>query len=264
MTKAILGTHDVVMVTLDTLRYDVAQQLFLEGRTPHFASKLPPTGWELRHSPGSFTYAAHAAIFAGFLPTPATPGPHPRRIAVGFPGSETITPETLTFTTPDIVSGFREAGYRTICIGGVGFFNKLSPLGSQFPNLFDESHWSPELGVTDPRSTEHQVNLAIERIQDHNRVFLFINVSALHQPNCHYLPGSTTDTLASHAAALEYVDGELGRLWAYLDEHRDYVALVMSDHGTAYGEDGFHGHRLAHPVVWNVPYAEFQHTRPRR
>lgn len=27
--------------------------------------------------------------------------------------------------------------------------------------------------------------------------------------------------------------------------------------GTAYGEDGFHGHRLNHPVVTNVPYAEF-------
>jgi hypothetical protein len=33
--------------------------------------------------------------------------------------------------------------------------------------------------------------------------------------------------------------------------------VICSDHGTAYGEDGFAGHRLAHPVVWTVPYAEF-------
>ena len=24
-----------------------------------------------------------------------------------------------------------------------------------------------------------------------------------------------------------------------------------------YGEDGYQGHRFAHPVVWEVPYAEF-------
>ena len=35
------------------------------------------------------------------------------------------------------------------------------------------------------------------------------------------------------------------------------LAIVCSDHGTAYGEDGYRGHRLAHPVVWTVPYAEF-------
>ena len=33
--------------------------------------------------------------------------------------------------------------------------------------------------------------------------------------------------------------------------------VICSDHGTAYGEDGYTGHRLAHPVVWEVPYAEF-------
>ena len=36
-----------------------------------------------------------------------------------------------------------------------------------------------------------------------------------------------------------------------------WLAVVCSDHGTAYGEDGYTGHRLAHPVVWEVPYAEF-------
>jgi hypothetical protein len=34
------------------------------------------------------------------------------------------------------------------------------------------------------------------------------------------------------------------------------LSILCSDHGTAYGEDGYHGHRIAHPVVWEVPYAE--------
>jgi hypothetical protein len=32
---------------------------------------------------------------------------------------------------------------------------------------------------------------------------------------------------------------------------------MCSDHGTAYGEDGHHGHRVGHDVVWTVPYAQF-------
>ncbi len=33
--------------------------------------------------------------------------------------------------------------------------------------------------------------------------------------------------------------------------------ILSSDHGTAYGEDGYEGHRLSHEVVWNVPFAAF-------
>src|SRR5262245_49630446 len=73
----LVGTHDVLFVTLDTLRYDVAANLHAAGRTPNLSAHLPH-GWEKRHTPGSFTFAAHAAFFAGFLPTPATPGKHPR------------------------------------------------------------------------------------------------------------------------------------------------------------------------------------------
>jgi arylsulfatase A-like enzyme len=128
------------------------------------------------------------------------------------------------------------------------------------PGLFDESHWSPELGVTDPRSTERQVDLALDRVAAvpaGRRVFLFVNVSAIHQPNRFYSPGATADTIESHAAALEYADGHLGRLFAGLRRRGPWACVVCSDHGTAYGEGGYHGHRLAHPVVWEVPYAEF-------
>ena len=142
----------------------------------------------------------------------------------------------------------------------MGFFNKKNPLGSVLPSLFDESHWSPELGVTDPRSTENQVALAasiMQRVPKTQRLFTFINVSALHQPNRSYLPGAEADTIASHAAALEYIDRSLPPLFAAARKRAKTLCIFCSDHGTAYGEDGFHGHRLAHPAVWNVPYAEW-------
>jgi hypothetical protein len=256
-----VGRVDLLLITLDTLRFDVAAKLHSAGRTPFLAS-IFPNGWEERHSPGNFTFAAHAAFFAGFLPTPAKPGSHVRRFAASFPGATTIGPETCVFDAPDLVTGLRQRGYQTICIGGVGFFNGLSPLGSVFPNLFDEAHWEPAFGVTSPDSTRRQVQRAIERIGATPRsqpLFLFLNVSAIHQPNFHHLAGASDDSLASHGAALEYTDRELPPLLDSLKlRGREGFGIVTSDHGTLYGEDGYMGHRIGHPLVWNVPYGEFE------
>lgn len=254
----IVGRHDIIFVTLDTLRYDVASACFREGRLPNF-QKLFPGGWEMRHSPGSFTYAAHHAFFAGFLPTSATPPWPDRLFAVEFPGSATTGPGTCVFDTPDIVSGLAGRGYRTICIGGVGFFNQLTSLSRVLPSLFEEAHWSRELGVTDPESTHKQFALAASRLAEtpaDQRAFLFVNVSALHQPNCFYLEGAKTDSLESHAAALCYVDSCLPVLLEAIQRRGGAFVIFCSDHGTLYGENGFVGHRVGHPDVWTVPYAE--------
>lgn len=262
--RTMLGTHDICFVTLDTLRYDVAKKALELGMTPNLSQVFENCGtakWELRHSPGSFTYAAHQAFFAGFLPTPASPGPHPRLFAAKFAGSETTTAETCVFDAPDIVTGLAMSGYHTICIGGVGFFNKRTPLGSTLPNLFKESYWDESLGVTDADSTANQVRLAVSclaKIPNATRTFLFINISALHQPNCMYLPGAKADSADSQLAALSYVDSCLPPLFEALQRRGPSLCILTSDHGTAYGEDGFNGHRLAHPVIWNVPYAEFE------
>jgi len=59
------------------------------------------------------------------------------------------------------------------------------------------------------------------------------------------------------AAALSYVDTWLGSLFDAIERRGPALVVLCSDHGTAYGEDGFVGHRLAHRVTWDVPYAEF-------
>jgi arylsulfatase A-like enzyme len=127
--------------------------------------------------------------------------------------------------------------------------------------MFAESHWDEAFGVTNPDSMTAQLDrvaTAVAAAPRQRPLLLFLNVSALHQPNRHHLPGATEDSRASHAAALEYVDRHLARLFALATGRgRDCFAIVCSDHGTAYGEDGHVGHRLAHEVVWTVPYAEF-------
>ena len=257
---ALIGSHDVLFVVLDALRYDVAVEALAAGRTPNLGRVLPGGAWEERHSPGTFTFAAHLAFFAGFLPTPARPGRHARLFAARFAGSETTGPRTAVFDAPDVVSGLAGRGYHTVCIGGVGFFNKLTPLGSVLPGMFAESHWDEATGVTGRRSTEMQVRLA-ERVLGEmpagRRAFLFLNVSALHQPNCLWTPGAEEDSKATQADALAHVDGWLPVLFDAIRRRGPALVVVCSDHGTAYGEGGFVGHRVAHPVVWTVPYAEF-------
>lgn len=253
----IAGKNSVVFLTLDTLRYDVAVKCFLDGFTPNIA-QLIPEGWEERHSPSTFTFGAHQSFFAGFLPTPARPGKHERLFAAAFEGSETTTANTYVFKSADIVSGFGELGYRTLCIGGVGFFNKKTPLGNVLPSMFEESSWQPEFGVTNPDSAKVQFSYAaqwLHQLNDGEKCFLFINVSAIHQPNYFYLPGSSTDSPETQAMALQYVDRQLPILLDALQMHDDTFCILCSDHGTAYGEDGYTGHRLSHPIVLTVPYA---------
>ena len=103
----------------------------------------------------------------GFLPTPASPGRHERLFALAFEGSTTTAATTCVLDAPDLPSGLLARGYHTACIGGVGFFNQKNALGRVFPALFDESHWAPELGVTDlPLLQDERANVRDDRRVD--------------------------------------------------------------------------------------------------
>ena len=263
----LLPGSDMLFMVLDTLRYDVAQMAFNAGDTPNFANLLPTDGWEKRHAPATFTYPSHHAMFSGFLPTPTTPGNHHRLIAMNFLGSETIGPNTAVFDHANFIEGLSAHGYKTVCIGGVGFFNMQNQLGSVFPSMFQHAHWSEETSVTNRSSTSKQFDIAIDYIDKADEELLtFINVSALHQPNWFYLPSNIednnkTDTIESHYAALQYIDEQLPALISACKHRiqrtqRALLMIICSDHGTLYGDDGYNGHRIAHENVLHVPYLE--------
>lgn len=255
----IVGSHDLVWIVLDSLRHDIACQEMAAGRTPNLA-KLFPAGWEKRHSPASFTYPAHQAFFAGFLPTPADPtADQERPFATYFEGSTTSGSGTCLFREANIISGLAGRGYHTLCIGGVGFFNKRTPLSRVLPAYFAESHWSRDTGVMARDSPAAQFGLAAQRLSEiatDQRVFLFLNISAIHRPTRHYIAGKKDDDRETHAAALRHVDASLPLLTNALARRGPAHLLAFSDHGTLYGEDGFTGHRVGHPDVYTVPYAE--------
>jgi hypothetical protein len=255
--NAMLATHDLLWIVLDSLRYDVAVAALAAGETPNLRRMVGT--WEERHTPATFTWAAHHAFFSGFLPTPIHQPRQTRLFAARFGGSETTHADTFVFDEPYLPPALAKRGFHTLCIGGVGFFNARTPIGQVFPGLFAESHWSPELGPESRECAEFQFALAAERVRavGDQPLFLFLNVAAIHTPNRMYRPTPGPDDLASHRAALRYVDAQLPPLLAALASRpRPTFYILCSDHGTAYGEDGYRGHRLAHSVVWTVPYAD--------
>jgi hypothetical protein len=255
----VIGTHHVLLVTFDSLRYDVARATLNAGRIPNIAKVLPGGMWEERRTQGSFTLPAHMSFFSGFLPVPSGPARPGRLLACHAVRGTTITDHTYVFDAPDIVTGLAGIGYRTVCIGGVGFFSSQTKLGSVFPRLFQESHWSQQTGTDCPESTRHQVDIAVQVLQRQpvdRRLFLFMNISATHTPHHFYVPGQQADSWESQCAALAYADTELARLFAEMPRLGPWLLLLCADHGEAFGEDGHHGHGIAHPAVWSVPYAE--------
>ncbi|WP_101255224.1 STM4013/SEN3800 family hydrolase [Streptomyces barkulensis] len=251
----------ILFVTLDSLRYDVAQAALGAEMTPRLAGLLPDDHWERRETPGTFTLPAHMAFFSGFLPKLPQPVQPPRLWECRPPAFKQVPPETFLFDAANLLQGLRQHGYRTVCVGGVTYFSRETPLGSVLPDLFDEDHWRPEFCSPEPDSTRHQVDQALELAEFyHGRqpLYLFVNVSATHVPHGHYI-GSSSDTTASQAAALAYADAHLGRLLDGLAEKGRWLVILCADHGDAYGDDGFHGRGIAHRAVFTVPYAAWIH-----
>lgn len=280
-----LARHDVVLVTLDSLRFDTAA----EAEVPHLAALGP-----LRRasSYGSFTLPSHAAIFGGFLPN-VTEEPQwdfysreRRQLWRLSRARHQARPRTSTLLRGDtIVEGFAAAGYRTVGAGGVRWFSS-----GHFPALFDAFHyWGPTGDGTDKFAERRSGDFAldhVEKLADEvagtERCFLFVNAAETHAP---YTRGAGDaydaetqrvvrawtgswnggESVPSDAAArrdmarlreaqriaLEDVDRKLGLLFESLP--RPAVAVVCADHGEAFGERGWWGHNQPVPEVMQVP-----------
>ncbi|WP_326723245.1 STM4013/SEN3800 family hydrolase [Streptomyces sp. NBC_00243] len=258
----VLSGTNILFITLDSLRYDVARTAMREGLTPHLARLLPGGVWEHRQTPGTFTLPAHMAFFSGFLPKLPRPEQPPRLWECRPPAFKTLPPSTFVFDAPNLLDGLAQHGYRTVCVGGVTYFSRETPLGSVLPSLFQQDYWRPEFCSPEPDSTRHQVDcaLAVANTNERQPLFLFVNVSATHVPHGHYL-GDSADSARSQQAALAYADSHLGRLISTLTRKAPWLIIMCADHGDAFGEDGYRGRGIAHRTVLNVPYAAW-HAQP--
>jgi hypothetical protein len=255
----LVGEVNVLFLTFDSLRFDVASNAMDSRKTPALEQLLDDRKWQRRDAPGTFTLPSHVSLFHGFFPTlPGTMRTW-RPLSLAFQGSTTANENTYVFHAENIIAGFQMLHYRTFCIGGVGFFNRMNPMGLFLPGYFNESYWDESVGVGAINSAEAQVSIAVtwlKTLRANEKFLLFINVSATHVPHGHYL-NSNEQTTASQEAALAAVDRVLPKLVKEITQHGDCLCFWMSDHGDAYGEDGLYGHRFAHPVVAAIPYAAF-------
>ena len=258
----VVNTKDILFICLDTLRYDVAVSEEEKGNTPVLNQYGP---WEKRQAPGNFTYPSHHAMFAGFLPCRFDARNLADREMLFFPkqiGMGGKAPEgSYAFRGSTIMEGLEKEGYDTWCVGGVAFFDKRSDLGKVFPGYFNKSYWNPSFGCAVKNSTTNQVDFLlkkIEKAEEDKRIFLYLNIDAIHYPNYFYLEGARQDSVKSHGAALRYVDGELGRLFeGWRNKRGGAFVICCSDHGTCYGEDGCQFHGINHLAVNTVPYKHF-------
>ncbi|MGP8304370.1 hypothetical protein ACTPOK_42050 [Streptomyces inhibens] len=140
---------------------------------------------------------------SGFLPKLPQPEQPPRLWECRPPAFKTVAKETFVLDSSNLLNGLAEHGYRSVCVGGVTYFSRETPLGSVLPDMFDEDHWRPEFCSAERDSTRHQVDQALEVAGKYNgrSLYLFVNVSATHVPHGHYL-GDSRDTLVSQRAAL--------------------------------------------------------------
>ncbi len=267
----VVGNCDILFVCLDTLRYDVASEEEEKNTTPI----LNQYGkWRKCQAPANFTYPSHHAMFSGFFPCDYNAKSMMDRELLFFPkniGLGRKAPEnTFAFEGATFVEGLAKVGYDTYCIGGVSFFDKRSDIGNVFPSFFNHSYWRPSFGCQVKNSTENQVDLAIkllekaeneqkekEQNKKDQKIFMYINIDAIHYPNYFYLEGAKKDNKETHAAALRYVDGQLERLFDAFAKRGQTFVICCSDHGTCYGEDECVFHGMNHPVVNTIPYKHF-------
>lgn len=260
--EEVVGKKDILFICLDTLRYDVAVQEEKAGNTPVLNQYGP---WEKCQAPGNFTYPSHHAMFAGFLPCRYDAKTvadrellfFPRQIGLG----KKVPKGAYGFSGSTIMEGLAADGYDTWCVGGVAFFDKRSPIGKVFPGYFKKSYWNPSFACPVKESTKNQVDFLLKKLSAADkgqRIFLYLNVDAIHYPNYFYQEGISHDNIRTHAAALRYVDGELGRLFEEWKSLRGGAFVICcSDHGTCYGEDGCQFHGINHPAVNTIPYKHF-------
>lgn len=270
----IIGSHHILFLCLDALRYDVAKEEEELGNTPILSQY---GHWQKCQAVGNFTYPAHQGMFAGFFPCYADAKQHKERIQLFFPenvGMGRKAPKGVYgFYSRTFVEALAEEGYETCCIGGVSFFDKRSGLGKIFPSYFTHSFWNPSFSPMAADSTRNQVDFArswIEKIPFDKKIFMYLNISAIHYPNYFYLDleqnpnqiihpnkGWERDNKKSHRAALRYVDRELAPLFDAFKEKGDTFVICCSDHGTCYGEDGYFSHGINHPMVNTIPYIHY-------
>ena len=262
--------RNLLLLTLDSCRYDV----FMAAATPTTDSYSPT----LRaYAPANFTFPSHQAFFVGVLPQVVDDLPYYNRfrrqlIALQEIGAQQVAKSALikVRSQGNLVTGLAEAGYQTVGAGAMDWF-KQDTLTRGFQQF-----------AYTGTDADAQIDFLCAHIDPSRPFFGFINFGETHAPFSYkgkngrcpvdvrarimtWPPvqrgpvGQASAAFDHQREAAEFIDARLPRLFAHLPA--DTIVIVTADHGECFGEDGYWGHGIHHPMVYEVPLAIFRLDR---
>lgn len=259
MGKDVINAESVLLITLDSCRYDAFQQ----ARAPNMRAVAP---LHRAQAPSHFTYGSHAAMFVGFTPGIAAPVPllnpkNARVFRLSQGGSRGFGKPAFDLTGADIIDGFRNAGHATMGTAAMGWFNPETSVSRTLTGQFDHFFFAGRRGV---RLQADWIAAQMAEVAD-RPIFAFMNIGETHVP--YHFEGApwsfkdnpcvafqTVDRSAEcrqrQIACVEYVDGVLSPL---LQAFAGATVLLCADHGDCWGEDGLWEHGISHPKTLEVP-----------
>ena len=254
----------VLLITLDTTRADrIGAYGFADIETPHL-DRLAAEGvlFEQAQAVAPLTLPAHSSIFTGEFP-PA----HGVRDNGGFylDDEHVVLAEIL-----------RDEGLRTGGFVGAFVLDAKWGIAQGFDHYFDDF----ELGDT-VRMALNEIERPAGEVTDaalawlgeapEARFFSWVHYYDPHSPYEPPEPFAERYRNRPYVGEIAYVDSQVGRLLAWLDENgraRDTVVIVMGDHGESLGEHGESGHGFfiyegatRVPFIVRAPYDTMQGHR---
>lgn len=259
---------NILLLTYDSCRFDVLQA----ANTPVLDSFGVVRS---ARTSATFTYAAHLAFFAGILPNCPEDLPYYNRFTKQLMGlvqvGETnVVKDSLIRLRSErnVMSALAREGYQTVGAGAMNWFRQATLTDGFEKFAFTE---------TDANA---QIDFLLAEIDPARPFFGFINFGETHFPFSYEGKNGSCpvdvrarrmtwppiqgdepvgkDSLAfeHQALAAEFLDKRLPRLFSGLPDNT--IVILCADHGEAFGEDGYWGHGVSHPTVWEVPLAIFR------
>jgi len=243
---------NVLLITIDTVRADhLGAYGYAKAATP-VIDRLAREGIRFADatSQAPLTGPAHAAILTG---------QYPPRLGVRDNATTPIPAGTTT-----IASMFKARGYRTAGVVGAFILGPEYGFGQGF-DTFDAnfSRFNTSMKLQAQRRAGEVTDAALKHIHQpsatsHQPFFLWVHFYDAHAPYDPPAPFKTRFAASPYDGEVAYVDANIGRLIAALEQSGELdrtVVAVIADHGEGLGDHGEQEHGLfLYESVLHVPW----------
>ena len=253
---------DVVLITIDSLRWDV----FNKAKLPFLKEIVP---FKRSHSHGTYTFVAHQSIFQGILPHCHDNVDYFNRFKKQLfridhshrPNQKALI--NFEIGTKNLAKGFQQKGHITFGTGAVGWFRSKV--------LTEDFDFFKFTGIN-IKKQQRAIKSFLHENMDRSK-FVFWNIGETHDPfeygskveETNFLRNNMrsghrfskdyfNELFAKQLKCIEYIESYIEEIFHLVDSMSDYYCIIIcADHGTCFGEDNCFGHGFYHPSVMEVP-----------